>query len=126
MAKKVFTYKGKSLEELRKLSVEELAELFPSRQRRSLMRGFSEGKKKFLKRVEKKDTLKTHFRDMVVLPIMVGKTIHVYNGKGYIPIPIQEEMIGHYLGEFALTRNRVGHNTPGVGATRSSSNVSVK
>jgi small subunit ribosomal protein S19 len=126
MAKKIFTYKGKTIEELQRLSIEEIAEMLPSRARRNIKRGFTDGKKKLLKEIEKGKTVKTHLRDMIIFPTMVGKTIHVYSGKAFIPVIIQEEMIGHYLGEFSQTRNKVNHNAPGVGATKSSSNVSVK
>ncbi len=126
MAKKIFTYKGKTLEELQAMSIDEIAELFPSRQRRAIKRGLSPEKKKLIQTLKIKPRAKTHSRDMVVLPFMVGKTISIYNGKTFVSVIIQEEMIGHYLGEYSLTRSKVGHNAPGVGATRSSSNVSVK
>jgi small subunit ribosomal protein S19 len=63
---------------------------------------------------------------MLILPEMVGTVIKIYTGKSFEPVEIQPEMIGHLLGEFALTRKRVAHSSPGVGATRSSANVSVK
>ncbi len=118
---KQFTYKGKLLEELKRLDIKELAKLLPARQRRSLVRGFNEQQKIFLERVKNtKDTIKTHLRDMIVLPEMVGKTILVHNGKEWTRVFIIEEMIGHYLGEFTLTRKKVQHSAPGIGATRSS------
>lgn len=127
MAKKEFTYKGKTLEELKKLSIMEFAKLVPSRQRRTLKKGFSEEQKRFLKKLEKKKSnVKTHCRDMIILPNMVGKIVRVYNGHDFVPLTIQEEMIGHYLGEFALTRRNVAHSAPGIGATRSSASVSVR
>ena len=126
MAKKEFVYMGKKLEELKQLSIHELAKLLPARCRRNIKRGFTEEKKKLLKRLEKKDNVKTHIRDMIILPTMVGKTIRLHNGKEFVPIIIQEEMIGSYLGEYSLTRKKVGHSAPGVGATRSSASVSVK
>ena len=70
--------------------------------------------------------LKTHSRDMVIVPEMLGKTISIYNGKAYTDIIVVPEMLGHVLGEFSLTRRRVAHNAPGVGATRSSASVSVR
>ncbi|MBW2965389.1 ribosomal protein S19 family protein, partial [Candidatus Woesearchaeota archaeon] len=70
--------------------------------------------------------VKTHCRSMIILPIMVNKTLKIYNGKSFEEVIIQPEMIGHYLGEYSQTRKRVAHSSPGVGATRSSSNVSVK
>ncbi|MFP4112683.1 MAG: 30S ribosomal protein S19 [Candidatus Woesearchaeota archaeon] len=126
MAKKIFIYRGKSLEELQAMGINEFAELLPSRQRRLIKRGFTDAQKIFLKKIENKKEIKTHCRNMIVLPNMVGKTIKIYNGKQFVAVIIQPEMIGHLLGEFALTRNRVTHNSPGVGATRSSSAVSVR
>jgi small subunit ribosomal protein S19 len=63
---------------------------------------------------------------MVVLPIMVGHTIKIHNGKEFTQTIITGEMLGHFLGEFSLTRKRVAHNAPGVGATRSSGAISVR
>lgn len=126
MAKKVFSYRGKTLEELKSLSLKEFAELLPSRQRRSILRGFDDGKKKLMAKLSKKDSVETHVRDMIVLPQFVGKTIMIHNGKGFYQVLIQEDMIGLFLGELAMTRKRVEHSAPGVGATKSSSNLSVK
>ena len=132
MAKKAFNYKGKSVAELKKLSLKELMELLPARQRRSLNRGFTDYQKRLLDKIKKsqegkyKKTIKTHCRDMIILPDMVGMTILVHNGKEFTPVNIQEGMIGHYLGEFALTRKKVEHSAPGVGATRSSASISVR
>lgn len=124
---KEFLYKGKTLEELKKMSINEFAEVVPSRARRSLKRGLSKDKKILLKKIKTQDKdIKTHIRDMVILPEMVGTTIKVYNGKQYIPVQIVEEMLGYFLGQFSLTRTRVTHNAPGVGATRSSSAISVR
>lgn len=127
MAKKEFLYKGKTLEDMKKMSINELAEILPARQRRSLKRGFTEQQKIFLKRLKsEKKNIETHCRDMVVLPEMVNQLIKVHNGKEFIPITIQPEMIGHYLGEFALTRKSVSHSAPGIGATKSSASLSVR
>ena len=124
---KNFNYRGKKLEELQTLSVEEFAKIVPSRQRRSLLRGLSHEAKKILDAIENNDkNIKTHGRDVIVLPIMVGHTINVHNGKDFVRLDIIPEMIGHYLGEFALTRKRLTHNAPGVGSTRSSASVSVR
>jgi small subunit ribosomal protein S19 len=126
MARKEFTYRGKKLEELQSLSIQEFSELCTSRVRRSLKRGFSEEQQTLLKNLRKRNNVKTHCREVPVLPEMVGKTIQVHNGKDFVPITIQSEMVGHILGEFSLTRKRVGHSSPGVGATKSSGHVSVK
>lgn len=129
IAVREFTYRGKTLEELRQMSFEELLELLPARARRTLKRGLTRRQYKLLKDVEKAkegEIIRTHCRDMIILPSFVGKTIGVHNGKEFVPVTIQPEMIGHYLGEFALTRKRVIHSGPGVGATRSSKYMPLK
>jgi len=127
MAKKEFTYRGKTLEELKKMSINEFMELLPSRQRRSLKRDLTEQQKILLKKIKDKESdVETHCRNMIILPEMVGFMVKVYNGKTFTAVRITEEMIGHYLGEFAITRQRVEHSAPGIGATRSSASLSVK
>lgn len=132
MVKKVFTYKGKTVAELQKMSLKEVAELLPARQRRSLKRGFTDYQKKLLEKIKKskegkyKKAIKTHCRSIIILPDMIGIMILVHDGKGFSPVNIQEDMIGHYLGEFVLTRKRVSHSAPGIGATRSSASISVR
>ena len=79
-----------------------------------------------IKKLEKKNNVKTHVRDLLILPSMIGKTILIHNGKTFLPLMITEEMLGRTLGDFSLTRNRVSHSSPGVGATKSSSSVSVR
>ena len=128
---KKFTYRGYTLEELQKMPRDKFIELLPARQRRTLKRGFTQRQKKLLMKIEKarkgeKVRLKTHCRDMVVLPEMVGFTIEVHNGKEFTRVEIKPEMIGHYLSEFALTRKRVRHGAPGMGATRSSLYIPLK
>ena|SRR3989344_5374925 len=127
MAKKEFTYRGKTLEELQSMGQKDFIELLPSRQRRSLKRGIPEQHKTFLQNLrESKKDIKTHCRDMVIMPEMVGRLIKVYNGKEFFIVNIAPQMIGHYLGEFALTRKGVKHSAPGIGATRSSASISVR
>jgi len=132
MVKKEPTYRGKTAEELRKMSLTEFAKLLPARQRRSILRGFTEAQKRLLARIKKtkegktKKPIKTHCRDMVILPEMLGLTIHVHRGKGFVPITIGVEMLGHYLGEFTVNREKVIHSAPGIGATKSSAAISVK
>lgn len=122
-----FTYRGKTLEELQKMSLEEFSGLIPSRQRRALKTGLSEDHTKLLNKVKKNaPKIRTHLRDVVIVPEMIGKTIHVYGGKEYTPIEIMPEMIGHYLGEFVLTRKKVTHGAAGIGATRSSKFIPLK
>jgi small subunit ribosomal protein S19 len=124
--KEEFTYRGYKVDDLRDMALEELAELLPARQRRKLKRGLSQDHKKLMASIKKKDRVRTHERDMIVLPEMVGKTIEIYNGKVFNRVDIMPEMIGHYLGEYSLTRARVTHGSAGVGATRSSRYVPLK
>ena len=126
MAKKEFTLRGKTVQELESMTLKEFAEIAPSRARRSLKRGLSDIQKDLLEKIKKGKKVKTQCRDMVIVPAMIGKTISVHNGKAYHPITIEPEMLGHYLGEYALTRGKVGHTAPGVGASRSSAHRSVK
>lgn len=127
MALKEFKYRGKTLEELKRMSIKEFAVLIPSRERRKIKRGFSDAEKAFIEKLETKSKkIKTHCRDMTVLPTMVGRIIAVHSGKEFKDVEITAEMIGHRLGEFVLTRSRVSHNAPGIGATKSSAALSVK
>lgn len=127
MAKKEFTFRGKKLEDLQSMAVNEFAELCTSRARRSLKRGLSDDQKVLFKKIRSgKKNVKTHSRETVITPELVGHTILVHNGKEYAPVTIMTEMLGHMLGEYSLTRKRVGHNSPGVGATKSSAHVSMK
>ncbi len=121
-----FTYRGKTLEELQNMSRQEFAELLNSRGRRKLQRGLREEEKKLLDKLEEKDTVKTQLRGMIILPEMVGKTIKIYNGQGYLDLEVEPEMLGHYLGEFSKTRKKVEHSAPGLGATRSSMHIPLK
>jgi len=128
-----FTYRGYTIEQLQSMSMDEFIHLLPSRQRRALLRGLTYDQRKLLKDIRefvkgngKKKIIKTHARDMIILPEMVGLTIHVHNGKEFVPVEITPEMIGHYLGEFAITNKPVKHGSPGIGASRSSMYVPLK
>ena len=129
---KEFNFKGKSNEVLLNVSNDELFSLLNSRQRRSLKRGLSDNKKKLIaeiklaKQGKNKKPIKTHQRDLIILPYMLGVTINIYSGKEFTPITISAEMIGHYLGEYVITNRRVSHGAPGVGASRSSLYVPLK
>ncbi|RXE55754.1 30S ribosomal protein S19 [Methanoculleus taiwanensis] len=122
-----FTYRGLSIEDLQGMGISELMPLMPSRARRKFERGFSKGHEKLLSEIRAGDeNIRTHLRDMVIIPEMIGKTIEVYNGKDFVKVEIQPEAVFHYLGEFALTRRRVSHGSAGIGATRSSKYVPLK
>ena len=129
---KEFRYRGKTLDELNSMSTEALLEILPSRARRSLNRGVSEEKRKLLedaramKEGKLEGEIKTHARDMIILPTMVGLTIAVHNGREFVPLQVKPEMIGRYLGEYVITNKKVVHGTPGIGASRSSLYVPLK
>jgi small subunit ribosomal protein S19 len=127
-AKKEFTFQGHTVTELQEMSVAEFAALVPSRQRRSIERGWTHGQEKLYNdiKAEKKEVYRTHERDTVILPMMVGTTVSVHTGREFQDITIQPEMVGHFVGEFALTRTQVKHTGPGVGATRSSKYLPLK
>jgi len=132
---KEFMYRGHSLVGLQGMSMDEFINLLPSRQRRSLQRGLTPEQRILLEKMRaaqeslkkgKEVTVKTHVRDMIILPEMVGAKIHVHNGKEFVAMGIKAEMIGHYVGEFAITNKPVRHGTPGIGASRSSMYVPLK
>ncbi len=129
---KKFDYRGIPISELESIPMEKLFQLFTARQRRSLTRGITDDKRKLIEDIKatkankNKNPIRTHLRDLIVLPYMVGVTINIFSGKEFVPITIVPEMIGRYLGEFVITNKRVQHGAPGVGASRSSLYVPLK
>jgi small subunit ribosomal protein S19 len=132
---KDFMYRGYTLEQLQNLSMDEFILLLPSRHRRSLQRGLKTEQRILLEKIRAaKEALdkgqsvivKTHARDMVILPEMVGVTLLLHSGKEFVPVEITPQMIGHYLGEYGITNRPVKHGQPGIGASRSSMYVPLK
>ena len=126
---KEFTYHGLSKEELDNIPNEKLFKFFTARARRSLTRGINDDKRKLMEEMKDKNNknpIKTHLRDVIILPYMIGKTVQVFSGKEFVPIIITIQMVGHYLGEYVITNKRVNHGAPGVGASRSSLYVPLK
>ena len=125
---KDFNYRGKTVEELQSMSMDEFIRILPSRMRRSLRRGLSEEQRIVLEKLRKNDNkpVRTHARDLVIMPEMIGKTIHCYTGKEFKEININEKMLGHYLGEYAVSITPVRHGRPGIGASRSSMYIPLK
>jgi small subunit ribosomal protein S19 len=130
-----FTYRGYTINQIVGMPMDEFIKLLPSRQRRSLLRGLTPEQRSLFERIRKAKTastkgkklvIRTHCRDMIILPEMVGLTISVHNGKEFAPVEIQPEMIGKYLGEFAITTGKVTHGAPGLKATRSSMFIPLK
>ncbi len=127
--KREFTLRGKTLPELQALNLEELAKVVTARARRSIRRGFNSETTLFFEQMRSSDPAKvvrTHCRDALVLPEHVGRRVAVHNGKEFKEIEVRPEMIGHYFGEFSLTRRFEKHSGPGVGATRSSKFMPLK
>ncbi len=127
--KKEATYRGKTITELSNLEMREFAKYLGSRERRTILRNF-QVEENFLKKcrdlASKDKPIRTHLRDIIIVPQMVNMNIFVHNGKEFAMVKIVPDMIGHRLGEFAPTRKQIKHGAPGVGATRSSAALSVK
>jgi len=125
---KVFSFRGHSVEDLKKMTIEEFARVMTSRERRTLKRGFTDQQRKLLERVRKDPAKfhKTHVRDMIILPEMIGVKFGVFNGKEWINVIVRPEMIGKRLGDFSIAIKRVRHSAPGIGATRGSKHIPLK
>merc|ERR1712066_379363 len=131
-----FTYRGVDLDQLLDMNNEQLMELFPCRVRRKIGHGLKRKPMALIKKLRKKkkecppnekpDVVKTHLRDMIIVPEMTGSIVGVYNGKTFNQVEIKPEMIGHYLGEFSITYKPVKHGRPGIGATHSSRFIPLK
>jgi small subunit ribosomal protein S19 len=135
LKKRQFMFRGFSMDELRRMSMDSFIKLLDARRRRSLLRGIPKRQKKLLEKLRsarralkkgKNITVRTHVRDMIILPEFIGLQVGIYNGATFIEITIAPEMIGHYIGEFAPTNKVVKHGSPGIGATKSSQFVPLK
>ena len=127
--KKEFTYRGKTIEELKQMNLREFARLLKANERRTVLRQTDELERfisKAGKKIEKRKPVRTHLRHLIVVPRMIDMNINVYNGKEFVPVKIMAEMLGHRFGEFSVTRLKVKHGAAGIGATRSSASLSVK
>ncbi len=126
---KEFTYRGKTLEELKNMDTREFAKLVRSREKITILKNFEEIEdfvKKCKIKTEKNKSIRTHKRDLVIVPKMIGYKVSIYNGKQFVPVDIIPEMLGHRFGEFSLSRNKIKHGSAGLGATKSGSSKSVK
>ena len=130
------SYRGIEVDDLLKLKNEELAQLVPARARRRLQRGLKRKHMGLVKKLreakkgcsigEKPAHVKTHLRNMIIVPEMIGSIVAVYNGKVFNAVEVKGEMVGHYLGEFSITYKPVTHGKPGIGATHSSRFIPLK
>jgi len=129
LKKKELTYRGKLIEELKQMDIREFANLLKSNEKRTALRQHDQIHGFILEcnnKIVNNKPIKTHLRDLIIVPKMVGMKIQIHNGKEFVPIEINFEMLGHRLGEFSATRSRVKHGAAGIGATRSSASASVK
>jgi len=133
---KKFSYRGVDLDALLDMTSEELVKLFHARARRRFQRGLKRQPMALIKKLrkakreapsgEKPEPVRTHLRNMIIVPEMIGSIIGVYNGKTFNQVEIKPEMIGHYLAEFSISYKPVKHGRPGIGATHSSRFIPLK
>ena len=133
MAKKEFSFKGKSLEELQAMDREQFGKLLASRGRRSIKRNLDKSLEKQIdKAIKMKNQgkipkpIRTHLRDTTVVPKMIGLQFAIHRGKEFEIRDIEPEMLGHYFGELVLTRKRLKHGKAGIGATKSSTAITAR
>jgi len=133
---KKFSYRGVDLDQLLDLNSEQLMDLVHARARRRFQRGLKRKPMGLIKKLrkakkeappnEKPAVVKTHLRDMIIVPEMIGSVVGVYNGKTFNQVEVKPEMIGHYLAEFSISYKPVKHGRPGIGATHSSRFIPLK
>ncbi|KAI9074989.1 hypothetical protein QN277_004744 [Acacia crassicarpa] len=133
---KKFSFRGVDLDALLDMSTDELVKLFPARARRRFQRGLKRKPMALIKKLrkakreappgEKPEPVRTHLRNMIIVPEMIGSIIGVYNGKTFNQVEIKPEMISHYLAEFSISYKPVKHGRPGIGATHSSRFIPLK
>ena len=127
--KKIFRYKGKTIEELKNLDTREFARLIRAKERRFVLRNsqkIDEFINRAVKKINKNKSIKTHRRDLIFVPKMVGWKVHIYNGQKFIPVQVTGETLGHRFGELSPSRQRITHGKAGVGATKGSKHKSKK
>mmetsp|Transcript_31316 Transcript_31316/g.41452 ORF Transcript_31316/g.41452 Transcript_31316/m.41452 type:complete len:154 (-) Transcript_31316:5-466(-) len=127
---KKFQFRGIELDKLLDLSHEELLNYVHARARRRMQRGLKRKPMALVKKLRKAKAacgpldkpapIKTHLRNMLIVPEMIHSNVAVYNGKVFNVVNIMPEMVGHYLGEFSITYRPVRHGRPGIGSTNSS------
>jgi len=125
--KKEFLYRGFTMDELLAMSFDEVLGILPSRARRTYLRGLNYEQQLLFDNLKAAEgPVRTHRKDLPIIPQFVGKKVSIYNGKEFKEFEIKPEMIGHFLGEFVMTRRPPVHSGPGVGATRSSKFMPLK
>ena len=120
-------WNGLTEEQVKALDFKEFVALLPARRRRSIQRGPHPMQERFFKKLRSgKNNIRTHRREVVIIPEMLGKTFLVFTGKAFAEVTVTIEMLGHLLGEFASSRKLVRHSGAGVGSTRSSKAVTAR
>lgn len=123
---KIFKFRGKVIEEIKQMKPEEFANMVPSRERRTLKRS-AKAQAKLVAKVKKSTRpTRTHMRNLIVTPDLLNKVLMIYDGREFVRVDIMPEMMGKRLGELTMTRRRVKHSAPGMGATKSSKFVALK
>ena len=133
---KKFSFRGMDLEALLKLDVTVLQHHVRSRIRRRFKNGLGRKPMRLIKRLrkakrnagpmEKPEPIKTHLRNMIIVPEMVASVCGVYNGRDYVTVEIKPDMIGHYLGEFSITYHPVAHGRPGLTSGKTAQFIPLK
>ncbi|KAJ2162386.1 40s ribosomal protein S15 [Coemansia sp. RSA 552] len=131
-----FSFRGVDLDQLLDVPSEQFMDMVSCRARRKFKRGLKRKPMGLIKKLrvakqnapdnEKPEAVKTHLRNMIIVPEMIGSVVGVYNGKVFNQVEIKPDMIGHYLGEFSITYKPVRHGRPGMGATHSSRFIPLK
>tara|TARA_B110001452_G_scaffold2800_2_gene2440 strand:- start:216 stop:644 length:429 start_codon:yes stop_codon:yes gene_type:complete len=131
-----FTFRGVDLDALLDLTSEQLMDLVHARARRRFSRGLKRKPLALIKKLrkakkdcgpyDKPDVVKTHLRNMIIVPEMIGSVVGVHQGKVFTSVEVKADMVGHYLGEFSITYKPVRHGRPGIGATSSSKFIPLK
>ncbi|GMM49496.1 ribosomal 40S subunit protein S15 [Starmerella bacillaris] len=115
------SFRGVDAETLLNMSTEEFKPLLRSRGRRKFTRGIPKSHERFLEKLQKKKqeangqkpaVVKTHLRNCMIIPEMIGSVIAVYNGKVFNVVDVRPEMLGRYLGEFSITYKPVARRNP--------------
>ena len=122
-----FTYRGIELDALLDMGTDELVQQFTARPRRRFQRGLKRKPLALIKKLrkakkeatpgERPEAVRTHLRNMIVIPEMIGSVIGVYNGKSFNQVEVKPDMVGSYLGEYSITYKPTTHGRPGIGAT---------
>lgn len=129
-------YRGVEIDKLLEMNTENIVALFKSGQRRRFAHGIHPKYDRLIKKLktavkntphgEKPKAVKTHLRNAIIMPEMVGSIAEVYSGKYWTPVEIKADMVGQYLGEYSMTYKPIKHGKVGHGATRGSKFVSLR